>query len=122
MKLDFTALTSILDAEPGVCFATLFGSSRAGEIRDGGDVDVGVFLVPKPTPLEFYSFYQRVTSRVTNIPDLDLVDLANANSILAFEALCGLRILVRDPEALAAFASRMAREYEDDMLHATHAV
>jgi len=36
----------------------------------------------------------------------------------AFEALCGRRLFVRDPEAVATFSSRVAREYEDDMLHA----
>lgn len=58
------------------------------------------------------------TSRLSAIPELDLVDLNHANSVLAFEALCGRRLFVRDPEAVASFSSRVAREYESDMLHA----
>ena len=50
--------------------------------------------------------------------ELDLIDLTRAGSVLAFEALCGRRLVVRDAEAVAAFASRVAREYESDMLRA----
>jgi len=52
--------------------------------------------------------------------EVDLVDLNRASSILAFEALCGRRLVVRDPDAVATFSSRVARQYEDDLLHASH--
>jgi hypothetical protein len=65
--------------------------------------------------LEFYDFYQRVASRLSGIDDLDLVDLSAASSVLAFEALCGRRLVVKDPEQVATFASETARQYEDDM-------
>lgn len=96
--------------------ATLFGSSASGEVRPGSDIDIGVLLSPPPTPLEFYEFYQRVASRLDGIDDLDLVDLSAADSVLAFEALCGRRLVVKDPEQVATFASETARQYEDDML------
>jgi hypothetical protein len=79
---------------------------------------IGVLLSPALTPLEFYRFYLEVTARLNAIPELDLVDLNHAGSVLAFEALCGRRLFARDDEAVAAFSSRVAREYEDDMLHA----
>jgi len=37
------------------------------------------------------------------------------------QALCGRRLVVRDAEAAASFASQTARQYEDDMLHAIRA-
>ncbi len=58
-----------------------------------------------------------MTARLMQIAELDLVDLNHANSILAFEALCGHRLYVRDPETVAAFSSLVARQYESDMLH-----
>ncbi len=116
MKLDIERLSEVLAAEPRVMLATLFGSSVSGEVRPGSDVDVGVLLSPPPTPMEFYEFYQRVVSRLDRIADLDLVDLSAASSILAFEALCGRRLVVKDPEQVATFASETARQYEDDML------
>lgn len=118
MTLDFEAIEQILSEQPEVSFALVFGSSQDGEIRLGSDVDLAVFLDPKPTPLEFYHFYQRIAARLDFIPDLDLVDLANADSVLAFEALCGRRVFVRRAERLAEVSSYVARQYEDDVTHA----
>jgi predicted nucleotidyltransferase len=116
VKIDIGQLSEVLAAEPRLVLATLFGSSASGEVRPESDVDVGVLLSPSPTPLEFYDFYQRVASRLHGIDDLDLVDLSAASSILAFEALCGRRLVVKDPEQVATFASETARQYEDDMM------
>ena len=119
MMLDFTALIAALAADPRVIMAVVFGSAKDGVVRPGSDVDIGVLLSPALTALEFYAFYQETAARLSMIPELDLVDLNRAGSVLAFEALCGRRLFVRDAETVAAFSSRVAREYEDDMLHAT---
>jgi predicted nucleotidyltransferase len=116
--LDLTALTEALSREPGVELAMLFGSAKDGTIPTEGDVDVGVLHRPALTPLEFFALHQRLTSRLAMAADLDLVDLGRANSILAFEALCGRRLLVRDADTVAEFSSLVARQYEDDLLHA----
>ena len=70
-------------------------------------------------PLEFFAFYVDMTAKLKLIPELDLIDLNHAGTVLSFEALCGRRIFVRNQDAVAAFSSRVAREYESDMLHAT---
>jgi predicted nucleotidyltransferase len=119
MTLDFDTLAKALAEDPRVVLATLFGSARDGTVRPGSDVDIAVLLSPALSSREFYAFYVEMTRRLSTIPELDLVDLNHANSVLAFEALCGRRLVVRDREAVAAFSSRVAREYEDDMLHAT---
>jgi predicted nucleotidyltransferase len=119
MTLDMNALAAAFSDDPRVMLVTLFGSSQNGIINDGSDVDIGVLLYPECTPLEFYRFYKTIMTRVDTIPELDLVDLTHANSILAFEALCGHRLFVRDKEVVAAFSSWVARQYEDDMLHTT---
>ncbi len=120
MTLDLDSLAVRLKEDPRVVLATIFGSSQEGLVRDGGDVDIAVLLSPPPTPLEFYAFYHTLVERLSEIADLDLVDLHHAGSVLAFEALCGRRLVVRDDEAVAAFASETARQYEDDMFHASH--
>jgi len=119
MTLDMDALATAFAEDPRVVLATLFGSSKDGAVREGSDVDIGVLLSPTPTPLEFYAFYGRMAAKLSAIPELDLVDLNHAGSVLAFEALRGRRLFVRDNEAVAAYSSQVAREYEDDMLHAT---
>lgn len=116
--LDKPGLAAALARDPRVQLAVLFGSSRDGVVRPDSDVDIGVLLSPPPSPLEFYRFYQETASRLGGIAELDLVDLSSSGSVLAFEALCGERLFVRDPDAVAAFASLVARQYEDDMLHA----
>ena len=118
MTLDMDALAASFAADPRVLLAVIFGSAKEGTVRQGSDVDIGVLLSPALAPLEFYRFYLEVTARLSTIPELDLVDLNHAGSVLAFEALCGRRLFVRDDETVAAFSSRVAREYEDDMLHA----
>ncbi len=118
MTLDMAALGAAFAEDPRVILATIFGSAKDGTVRSGSDVDIAVLLSPALTPLEFYAFYVEMTARLSTIPELDLVDLNHAGSVLAFEALCGRRLFVRDPEAVATFSSRVAREYEDDMLHA----
>jgi len=118
MTLDLGALTAAFADDPRVVLAVLFGSAGAGTVHQGSDVDIGVLLSPALTPLEFYAFYVDMTARLSTVHELDLVDLNHANSVLAFEALRGRRLFVRDHEAVAAFSSQVAREYEDDMLHA----
>ncbi len=118
MKLDMAALTAALAADRRVVLAVIFGSARDGTVRKGSDVDIGVLLSPELTHLEFYAFYNEMAARLSAIPDLDLIDLNHAGAVLAFEALCGRRILVRDNDMAAAFSSQVARQYEDDMLHA----
>jgi len=118
MTLNLDALTAEFAKDPRVVLAIIFGSARNGTVRHGSDVDIGVLLSPTLSPLEFYSFYVEMTARLNFIPELDLVDLNHAGTVLAFEALSGRRIFVRNHEAVASFSSRVAREYEDDMSHA----
>ncbi len=120
MKLDFAQLADAFAEEPDVVLAILFGSSKGGDVSPGSDVDIGVLLSPEPTPVQFFELYLRVTRRLEMLSEVDLVDLNRASSILAYEALCGRRLVVRDPDAVATFSSRVARQYEDDLLHASH--
>ena len=118
MKLDMARLADVFSQDSRVVLAVLFGSSRDGTVREGSDVDIGVLLSPALAPVEFFEFYVEMTSRLSTIAELDLVDLNHAGSVLAFEALSGQRLFVRDPDAVAAFSSEIARQYESDMLHA----
>jgi len=118
MKLNIEQLCGVLEQDPRVVLAVLFGSARDGTVRPGSDVDIGVLFSSIPSPLEFYEFYQSLATQLPDIAELDLVDLHRAGSVLAFEALCGHRLVVRDAECVSAFASQVSRQYEDDMMRA----
>lgn len=118
MTLDMDTLAAVFANDPRIILATIFGSAKDGTVRQGSDVDIAVLLSPALSPLEFYAFYGEVVTKLSTIAELDLVDLNHADSVLAFEALCGRRLFVGNAETVAAFSSRVAREYEDDMLHA----
>jgi len=118
MTLDLPKVIAPFSDDPRIVLATLFGSARDGVLKPGSDVDIAVLFSTPLSPTAFFDFYVDLTARLDFIPELDLVDLNRADSVLAFEALCGRRLLVRDADLTAAFASRVAREYEDDMLHA----
>ena len=117
-KLDLVQLTDVFAQDSRVVLAVLFGSAKDGTVRQGSDVDIGVLLSQALSPVCFFNFYVEMTSRLNSIGELDLVDLNHAGSVLAFEALSGRRLFVRDPDAVAAFSSQVARQYESDMLHA----
>lgn len=117
--LDMDALKDAVSGYPNVILAALFGSARDGLVRQGSDVDLGVLLAPPLSAEGFLEFASELGARLRHLPFLDVVDLNHADSILAFEALQGRKILVRDPDAVAAFASLAARQYENDMARAT---
>ncbi len=118
MKLNLDSLTGVLERDPRVLFAVLFGSSVDGTVRDDSDVDVGVLFSAPLSSVEFFEFYQSLVTQLPEIAELDLIDLHRASSVLAFESLCGRRLVVRDADRVAAFSSEIARQYEDDMFRA----
>ena len=112
MPLDLSRLGKLV-SRPWVIAAWLFGSAQDGHVRPGSDVDIAVLAEPSPS-LDQQLELQASLSAATQ-EEVDLVLLNGASSILRFEALQGRPIYCRDPEQRAIFASRTAREYEDDM-------
>jgi predicted nucleotidyltransferase len=98
----------------GLTGAWLFGSAQNGEVREGGDVDIGALFNEKPD-LEVLALLRTRLQKALEFEDVDLVVLNDASPVLRFEALCGMRIYCQDEERCAEFASLTAREYEDEM-------
>ncbi len=113
-EAEWTQLTAVLGQEPAVMAAWVFGSAAAGEIRAGGDFDVGVLWRQKPS-LDQLLHLQSALQAVLNFEEIDLVTLNDASSILRFEAVSGRHIYSADAGETAVFVSMTAREYEDDM-------
>ena len=113
MKISLESIRDALSVT-GVVGGWVFGSARHGDVRVGGDVDVGVLFVGKPGLDALVECRARL-QKALGFDDIDLVPLNDGSPILRFEALCGTRIYCADEDRCAEFASLTAREYEDEM-------
>ena len=112
--VDLERLASYLDARSDVVFAVVFGSGRDGAIREEGDLDIGVLFRSKPS-MDTLVRFMTEAAEVADFDVIDLVDLHNADPILAFEALSGRFLCKNDRGMTAEFTSLISREYEDIM-------
>jgi hypothetical protein len=92
----------------------LFGSAAEERMRVGSDLDLAVLFQEKP-PFEVWADLRADLQEALKFEDIDLVTLNEAHPILRFEAVRGKCLYCVDPEAVAAFVSLSAREYEDTM-------
>ena len=74
------ALVRVLDREPGLRLAVLFGSAARETTHAGSDVDVGVAGIPVSRLAALESALSRAVGR-----PVDLVDLTTAPPLLRFE-------------------------------------
>jgi len=116
MTFDPSLLASKIEQQfPEVLFAYIFGSSKNGSIRAEGDVDIAVWMNDPKTKMDLIPRLTGIVESVTQGAPCDLILLNDAGSQLAFEALQGKLLFVRD-EALDLFSGFYAltcREYED---------
>jgi uncharacterized protein len=109
--------TSLRDAFPGICWAFLFGSAKNGVVRNGGDLDIGVWLHDPAKRMELIpDIIGLIEKQVPGI-DIDLTILNNTGSQLSMEALRGTELFIRE-EAMSDYSSWYAftcRNYEYDM-------
>lgn len=98
---------------PEIPFAHIFGSSADGIVNSGSDIDIAIWYNGSD-PFIKNKVLETIESVVKNIP-VDIVNICNANSLLAHEALAGKVLFVRDEqrENYALFYSKIAAEYED---------
>lgn len=98
---------------PEIPFAHIFGSSADGIVTQGSDIDIAIWYNGSD-PFIKNKVLETIESVVKNIP-VDIVNICNANPLLAHEALAGKVLFVRDEqrENYALFYSKTAAEYED---------
>ena len=112
--IDWGQTEAIWQSELNIIAAWAFGSAQTGQVRDGGDVDIGILVETKPSFDELLTLLGRL-QELLQFEDIDLVVLNEANPILRFEALSGKSLFCRDLSRRAEFASLTAREYEESM-------
>jgi predicted nucleotidyltransferase len=117
---DTTFDTDVLALElrgqfPEVLFAYLFGSSQEGKVRDGGDVDIAVWIAENSAKIDLIPKIVELVEKNTAGAVCDLVFLNDAGDQLAFSVLQGKILFIRDEarELHASFYSQTCRDYED---------
>ena len=108
------ALRAVLEAEPEVAYALLFGSGGRGVMRTDSDLDVAVEF-RRGTPRDARTL-GRLAARLESATGrrVDLVLLEEAAAPLAYRIVRDGRLLVeRDRDARVARAARVILDYLD---------
>lgn len=108
------ALTSVLEADPTIAYALVFGSKARGTSHSGSDLDVAFALTGdrRLTALELGDLAARLETATGQ--SVDLVDLREAPPGLAYRAFRdGRVVMARDRRALVARRARAFLEYLD---------
>jgi predicted nucleotidyltransferase len=115
MRFDVDKLAAVVrDACPEAVFAMLHGSAKDGVVREGGDIDIALYL-EGPATVEVLT---RVIATVEDFAPgvrCDCGVLNKADCVYRFEALKGRMLFRRDEDKYAEFFSRTCREYEYQM-------
>lgn len=121
VSVDLKHLADFFRADANVACATVFGSAADGSVLPGSDLDIAVLFRQSPAAGEAtLRYYTSLCGAVPEVERIDLVNLNQANPILAFEALRGRMLCKNDPERTAAFTSLTCREYEDSIGYLAH--
>jgi uncharacterized protein len=108
------AMRRVLEDEPDLMFALVFGSAGRGTLRSSSDIDVAVEFRPETPPDRMT--LGRLAARLESAARrrVDLVVLDRTPAVLAYRIFRDGRVLLeRDPSALARRKARAILEYLD---------
>jgi uncharacterized protein len=107
-----SVLRGALQAHEDLEFAVLFGSSVRRGPESARDVDIACSFRRSVPLLELGAIATRLEEETGRI--VDLVDLADATTLLRWEVLqTGRLVLARDRDAWVSFQTRTALEWDD---------
>ena len=119
MVFDVEKLSHLLrDQFPDILFAYLFGSAKEGVLREGGDLDLAVYIQTGSDQMQLIPGIVGLVEEMAPGFSCDLVILNHCGTLLAFEILSGQRLFARESalDIFAHFFSLTAREYEDQIV------
>ena len=113
---DFDRIRRVLDDEPEVWFARLFGSRDKGSPRPGSDWDVAAYLDDVLDRAQRFDLERRLSARLNgpDRPSVDLVVLNDAPPLLAHRALQGRELVNRKRDVYVRYFTRVMGEAEDE--------
>lgn len=110
---DLERVREALSQREEILFAYLFGSAAERRDSELSDVDIAVYLDPSLPRAKMLEVLAEIASELEPRLKVDLVLLNTASPSLAFEAIKGRPIVVRDKGALKEFVYRTLKVYHD---------
>ena len=117
-QFDINKVRQNLNAFNEIAFAYVFGSAKDGVIKEGSDIDIGIYVTKERNDLDLrLKILTALENAVSDFDNFDLVILNNASSVLAMEAIKGKLLFVRDEwlDTYSGFYSLTCRQFEDDI-------
>ena len=117
-QFDINKVRQNLNAFNEIAFAYVFGSAKDGVIKEGSDIDIGIYVTKERNDLDLrLKILTALENAVSGFDNFDLVILNNASSVLAMEAIKGKLLFVRDEwlDTYSGFYSLTCRQFEDDI-------
>ncbi|MGB9847045.1 MAG: type VII toxin-antitoxin system MntA family adenylyltransferase antitoxin [Desulfotomaculales bacterium] len=112
MNQDILArLRDYFRSHPKVAMAFLFGSRSRGRNGPDSDFDFGVYFLPEYTRRDIYRMWNELEDLLGK--QVDLVVLNETTPLLAWTALKGRRLFVRDANFYLRYMLSISREAED---------
>lgn len=112
------ALIALLEQQPDVAAAYVFGSRARGAAANGSDLDVAVLLAGDPDAARAFDRRLELMAMVDDVvaTDVDVVVLNHAPVLLRHEVLrSGVLCCERDVEERVAFEVRTGKAYADSI-------
>ncbi len=102
----------VLETDPRVRFAYLFGSQASGDARPDSDVDLAVSLRPQGSLLDDARLHDQLAAALGR-DDVDLLVLEDAPLWLQFRVVAGRVLFSRDEQERITFRERVEKEFLD---------
>ncbi len=112
-RIDLTRVMEALIRREEILFAYIFGSAAEQRDSELSDVDIAVYLDPSLPRTRMLEILAEIASELEPGLKVDLVLLNTASPSLAFEAIRGKPVVVRDEGALKEFVYRTLKVYHD---------
>ena len=107
----YSRLKSVFPEQPIVSMAFLFGSQAKGKTGPESDVDIAVYLEPGYTLQGVYELWNALEDMLRK--KVDLLLLNDAPPLLAWSALKGKRLFIREHDFYVRYMLDVSREAED---------
>ncbi len=105
-------LKTLLENDPNIIFALIFGSGARGKQKKGSDIDIGIYFVQPPEGLDLLGFINILSELVDK--DVDVVVLNNASAFLRHQVMKNkINLTIKDRMVYRNFREKTISDYDE---------